>query len=458
MKFNIKNIFRKSKKILRPEFEAQFLTSYAGMVIFEKLFKSLDIKQKLASCFRHVINKSAYRPHIIMLILISHILLGYKQLRDMAYYKEDEMVKRLLGLNYLPDISTISRNIKTYDDKCVSNLRDLIKTSTLARCAKENLSRITLDFDGTVQSTRRFAEGTAVGYNKKRKGDRSYYPLLCTIAQTGQGLDVHHRPGNVHDSNGAQSFILNCISSVKEYMPSVVIETRKDSAFFDEDIIDALDAQGVEFTASVPFARFPELIAKIEDRKRWRNLDNYISYFEESWRPKSWGSNYRFIFIRTKAKVRRKGVLQLDLFEPHDYENEYKVIVTNKKAGAKKVLRFHCGRGSQEGIIGEMKSDCALDYVPFSRKIPNQLFMLAGILAHNLNREMQMQTQKKRCGTTEKRASLWKFKQLKTIRKNIVQRAGRITKPQGKLKLTMNANEKVRDELLMYYDAIVTLT
>jgi hypothetical protein len=42
-----------------------------------------------------------------------------------------------------------------------------------------------VDFDGSVQSTRRHAEGTAVGYNKK-KGTHSYYPLLCAIGQTGK--------------------------------------------------------------------------------------------------------------------------------------------------------------------------------------------------------------------------------------------------------------------------------
>ena len=60
---------------------------------------------------------------------------------------------------------------------------------------------MTLDYDGSVLSTGRHAEGTAVGFNKKKKGARSYYPLFCTVAQTDQVLDVHHRPGNVHDSN-----------------------------------------------------------------------------------------------------------------------------------------------------------------------------------------------------------------------------------------------------------------
>ena len=63
----------------------------------------------------------------------------------------------------------------------------------MERLAVEGLSRVTVDFDGSVLSTGRHAEGTAVGFNKKKKGARSYYPLFCTIAQTDQVLDVHHR-------------------------------------------------------------------------------------------------------------------------------------------------------------------------------------------------------------------------------------------------------------------------
>ncbi|MBG90122.1 MAG: hypothetical protein CMO80_24935 [Verrucomicrobiales bacterium] len=41
-------------------------------------------------------------------------------------------------------------------------------------------------------STARHAEGTAIGFNKRKKGQRSYYPPCCMIAQTGQALDLHH--------------------------------------------------------------------------------------------------------------------------------------------------------------------------------------------------------------------------------------------------------------------------
>jgi hypothetical protein len=53
-----------------------------------------------------------------------------------------------------------------------------------------------MDFDGSVLSTKGHAEGSAIGFNKRKKGARSYYPLFCTVAQTGQFFDMHHRPGN----------------------------------------------------------------------------------------------------------------------------------------------------------------------------------------------------------------------------------------------------------------------
>ena len=72
----------------------------------------------------------------------------------------------------------------------------------------------------------RAAEGTAVGFNKKKKGQRSYYPLFCTVAQTGQVFNVLHRSGNVHDSNGAEAFILLCIKQVQAALPGIIIEVR----------------------------------------------------------------------------------------------------------------------------------------------------------------------------------------------------------------------------------------
>ena len=83
-------------------------------------------------------------------------------------------------------------------------------------------------------------------------------------------LDVHHRPGNVHDSNGADAFIERCVRTVRESLPRAKIEVRIESAFFNQGIVERLHSLGVTFSVSVPFERFAELKAMIEGRQRWR--------------------------------------------------------------------------------------------------------------------------------------------------------------------------------------------
>ena len=226
-----------------------------------------------------------------------------------------------------------------------------------------------------------------------------------------------------------------------------------DSAFFNETIVGRLNDENIEFTISVPFARFTELKELIEGRKRWRHLDSTTSYFESGWKPKSWSGSCRFIFIRTLAKKQKKKPIQLDLFEPYEYGYEFKVIVTNKTQQARAVLKFHNGRGSQEGIIGEVKSHCFQDYIPVQSLNGNKAFLFSGIIAHNLTRELQMESNNKVFNTSEKRRPLWKFSTLETLRKKIIQRAGRVIRPQGKLTLTMGVNKAVEDEIMHYLGA-----
>ena len=204
----------KVRDALDVRFEEQQLTSFSGLLIFQRFFAKLGLKEQLRPRFRHLRGSEIYGHHVIVMMLIVHLVLGYRELRDARYYHDDEMVKRLLGLKHLPEVSTVSRALASADERSVENLRAENRRLVLERLGELELARVTADFDGSVQSTGRHAEGTAVGFNKKKKGARSYYPLFGTVAQTGQALDVHHRSGNVHDSNGAQHFIEQCVEEI----------------------------------------------------------------------------------------------------------------------------------------------------------------------------------------------------------------------------------------------------
>jgi len=435
-------------------FEDQKLTSFSGILIFQALFKRINLKSRLRKCFSHLKVSPIFGRHLVVVLLIVHLLLGFRRLREVDYYRDDPLILRLMGLRKLPDVSTISRALSKMETEGVENVRELSRSLVIEGLKRQCLPRLTLDFDGSVQSTRGHAEGTAVGFNKMKKGARSYYSLFCTVAQTGQFFDILHRPGNVHDSNGADQFMMQCFGKAKEELQNTIFESRMDSAFFNHKIFSVLDTDHVIFSASVPFARFPQLKEKIEQRKRWRKIDNQWSYFETNWKPKSWKTSYRCIFTRRKNKKQHKGPLQLHLFEPRDFNFDYKVIVTNKTESAKSVVLFHNGRGSQEAIFGDAKTDAALDVIPTRALAGNQIFTLCSMMAHNLSRELQMLASPPVRRSLPKRPALWVFERLDTLRHRIIQRAGRLTRPKGEFTLTMSANESVRHDLLHFLEVL----
>jgi hypothetical protein len=454
MKSSRRIIHRKTHALPGLRFEEQQLTSFSGLVVVQQLFSNLDLKERLRGCFRHLDGSPIFGHASVVLLLIVHLLLGYRELRQIGYYRDDPMVKRLLGLSRLPDVATISRALAGADDQSVERLRRLLGEMVLVRLEALGVARVTLDFDGSVIGTGRYAEGTAVGFNRKKKGQRSYYPLLCTVAQTGQVLDVLHRSGNVHDSNGAQAFILGCIAALRTVLPRAAIEVRMDAAFFSDTILSELEAAGVEYTVSVPFDRLVALKQYIETRRRWRRLDAGRGYFERRWKAKSWQMRRRLLFIRTETRRQHKAPVQLDLLVPYEYGHEFKAIITNKRLGARKVLEFHNGRGAQEGIFAELKSDNQIDYVPTRTWLGNQIYLLSALFAHNLARELQMIAHAPSRRTLEKRPALWDFPRLDTLRRTLIQRAGRLIRPQGQLTLSMSANSAVKEQMLHYLHAL----
>ena len=452
MKYRKTEVIQNVHKIPDPQFQDQKLTSFAGLIVLQKYFQKTRLRKELSKCFEHLSTISVYGGERIIMILMINILLGFRRLSAVQDLKNDPLYMRALGLKKLPTSSTISRSLQRMDKKSYSKLRQLTIEKVLSRLEKEKLSRITLDFDGSVCSTKsRKTEGTAVGFNKQKKGSRSYYPLFCTIAQTKQVLDHKHRPGNVHDSKHSLAFMKFCFRTIRKRLPGVILESRMDSAFFSEKTLLLLNSENVHFTISVPFYRFTKLKAIVAKRQRWRKADENSDFFEIDWKPDSWATtqNYKFIAIRKKTHRLRREPIQYDLFEPLDEIYEYKVILTNMSRPANQILKFHNGRGSQEGIFSELKSDLWMDYIPTQRLISNQIYMATTILAHNEIKELQMiADSRQRKEDNETRPALWKFKKLGTFRRQCLQIAGRLIYPQGRLTLQMNLIGKTKENFL----------
>jgi hypothetical protein len=84
-----------------------------------------------------------------------------------------------------------------------------------------------------------------------------------------------------------------------------------------------------------------------------------------------------------------------------------------------------------------MKQDVQMEYIPCRKRAANEVWLLMSMLTHNLGRELQLQALPLKRTASMKRTALWVFESIETLRRKIVQRAARLTRPQGKWTLTL---------------------
>ena len=170
MKSSKAQIFTKFHKIPEINFEERQLTSFAGVLIFQMLFKHLGLKSKLKRCFSHLKLSPIFGHHIIVLLLIVHLILGFRRIREIDYYREDPMILRLMGLKKLPDASTISRSLALLDDQSIQNVRRLSRSFVISGLQREQFPRLTMDFDGSVLSPKAMPRARLLGLIRLKKG------------------------------------------------------------------------------------------------------------------------------------------------------------------------------------------------------------------------------------------------------------------------------------------------
>jgi len=88
MKHSKGDVRGKARPVWYVHFEPQNLTSYSGLILFQHFFSLLGLKQRLWQCFRHLKANSIYGHHVILMLLIVHLIIGHRRLRDVDYYRD----------------------------------------------------------------------------------------------------------------------------------------------------------------------------------------------------------------------------------------------------------------------------------------------------------------------------------------------------------------------------------
>ena len=153
-------------------------TSHSGFIVFGHLFPRPGTGERPWGRLRRPGADPAYGRHVVMMPLVVRPIIGHRRLRDTDSHRDGGMVGRIPGPKRLPDVSAVGRPPAGADGRSVAEVRSEPGHPVMERSAREGFSRVAPDCGGPASGTGRHAEGTAVGFNRKRKGVRSHYPLV----------------------------------------------------------------------------------------------------------------------------------------------------------------------------------------------------------------------------------------------------------------------------------------
>ncbi|MFQ5924030.1 MAG: IS1380 family transposase [Anaerolineales bacterium] len=441
MRLRISQVRQIFKKDLPVEFTEQNLSSFGGLELFCRYFKLIQLHRRVRDACRAAEVKSDYGCVSLLLVVVGMLLVGARRLEQLKYLRDDPLVLRLCGLKRMPTRPTVVNWLKQFTVKRLQALIQVNSELLYEQIERLELGRLTIDLDGSVIQAGNQVRWTFRGFNPHRKKNKSYYPLLAHLAQTGQILKLRNRPGNVHDSTGADRFLRELIEELRcRFGRRLTLEFRMDAAFFKEKILKRLQRQGCEFAIKAPFWPWLELKAAVASRKRWSRVSEGIDAFEIQHHIRPWDIRLRIVIYRKRVRHKTPKNFQLDLFSPDDGYFEYSAIATNKSLTPKNLWEFAAGRGAQEKTLAELRGQFGLDVVPTNDYAANNAWQQLNILAHNLCRGFQLDTIATTKPRSPKRTYAHLLHSVRTLRFLIIAKAGRLVRCGGRNVLRMSSS------------------
>lgn len=427
-------------------FESTGLTSFAGLELIREYATRVGLASRLRERFESSAPVSDFSSTRLVLLIVALLLGGGRRVRHLDYLRHDPIVQRFSGLDRIPSRSTVSRWLASLEQRDVETLAGVNEQLVAETIDQLGLRRLTIDIDGSVVSTGQRVQWAQRGFNPHHRKVPSYYPITAYEAQSGQILRVKNRPGNVHDGKAGVPFLRSVLAQIERTLgPGYTLEFRMDGAFFRQDVLDLLDRERAEYAIKVPFWNWVGLKQRIQARTRWQRVDETVSYFEANLPLESWGRQARVVIYRKQVAHRSPKNYQLDLFDPSNGHFEYSAIVTNKRIKGQALWYFMCGRGTHEKVYAELKNGFAFDSLPSMTYGGNSAWQAMSVIAFNLCRGFQIASGAPIRQRTAKRSTLYRFQSIQTLRYELLNRAGQLLRPAGKVNLDVGAIPAVKN-------------
>jgi hypothetical protein len=361
---------------LRISFDGVGLTSFGGVALLREFFQRLGIRGQLSRSVRFRQRNNEYSISEMIESLLHPLILGLGRVETTEPLRHNGVFQYLAGLPGYPAATTLRRFLRRFA-KAGRNqflaLHDRWRKEMLSR--PKPLGKVILDLDATVLTVYGRQQGSAVGFNPKKRGRPSYMPLLCFEGQTGDVISGSYQPGNTHPITVAEDLLEEVFTKLPESVGKIRI--RADAAFFGHRFVESVEARKGYY---VIVSLLPNSLRNKLGGLYYRRVSRGVSAGEFKYQPDGWKNAKRFVVIR--RPVPEEPSAQLHLFQMEGYT--YQVFVTNLTLKPLNLWRFYNQRSTAELIIRELKDAYALGKIPSQDFAANESFFQIVLLAYNL--------------------------------------------------------------------------
>ena len=370
----------KALRSLSFSFDEKHLTHFGRLVLMHRFCQQLHLRRGLQRQVELPQRNANYRAADLILALLYATIAGLRRINKTELLQYNGTFLDLLGLRRFPDQSTLRRFLQRLPIKSIRQLvglHDRLRSQLFS--LPQTPSSLIFDLDSVVLTLYGHQQGARVGYNPKKKGRRSYHPLLCFEAYRQEFWHGSLRPGDTVANTGVVFFLQRCLAKVPACIARSRIRVRADSGFFGGKFIGTLENQGLGY---VIVAKEYRPIKERARAARFHKLRSGFEVAEFRYQAHGWPRARRFVVMRRPIPEDPVEAKQLTLFKDRRYG--YSVFVTNLDLEPWRIWKFYQPRAIIEKNIRELLYDLPLGKIPSGDWVANVAFFQLVLFACNL--------------------------------------------------------------------------
>jgi hypothetical protein len=370
----------KALRSLSFSFDEKHLTHFGGLVLMHRFCQQLHLRRGLQRQVELPQRNADYRAADLILALLYATIAGLRRINKTELLQYNGTFLDLLGLRRFPDQSTLRRFLQRLPIKSIRQLvglHDRLRSQLFS--LPQTPSSLIFDLDSVVLTLYGHQQGARVGYNPKKKGRRSYHPLLCFEAYRQEFWHGSLRPGDTVANTGVVFFLQRCLAKVPACIARSRIRVRADAGFFGGKFIGTLENQGLGY---VIVAKEYRPIKERARAARFHKLRSGFEVAEFRYQAHGWPRARRFVVMRRPIPEDPVEAKQLTLFKDRRYG--YSVFVTNLDLEPWRIWKFYQPRAIIEKNIRELLYDLPLGKIPSGDWVANVAFFQLVLFACNL--------------------------------------------------------------------------